>query len=76
VLGLVISFSDQLLWHWCINDAGAQNWAIIASIIETCKLNKIEPQGYLSSILTSITTGHKLVDIKELLPWKYEKYAG
>ena len=25
------------------HDAGAQNWAMLASLIETCKLNKIEP---------------------------------
>jgi transposase len=26
-------------------DAGAQNWAMVASLIETCKLNKIEPRS-------------------------------
>lgn len=55
------------------HDAGAQNWAVIASLIETCKLNGIEPQGYLSAILTAIAGGHKQSDIKELLPWNYAK---
>lgn len=55
------------------HDAGAQNWAIIASLIETCKLNGIEPQGYLSGVLTAIAGGHKQTDIKELLPWNYAK---
>lgn len=58
------------------HDAGAQNWAVIASLIETCKLNNIEPHGYLSNILTAIAKGHKQADIKELLPWNYEKYVG
>jgi hypothetical protein len=49
------------------HDAGAQNWAIIASLIETCKLNGIEPQGYLSAILTAIAGAHKQSDIKEAL---------
>ena len=53
------------------HDAGAQNWAVIASLIETCKLNGIEPHAYLSAVLTAIAQGHKQTDINELLPWKY-----
>jgi hypothetical protein len=30
------------------HDAGAQNWAMLASLIETCKLNKIEPHSYIT----------------------------
>lgn len=55
------------------HDTGAQNWAIIASLIETCKLNGIEPHGYLSSVLTAIAGGHKQTGINELLPWNYPK---
>jgi transposase len=51
------------------HDAGAQNWAVIASLIETCKLNGIEPHGYLSAVLTAIARGHKQTDINALLPW-------
>ncbi len=55
------------------HDAGAQNWAIIASLIETCKLNGIEPHGYLYGTLTAIAGGHKQTDINQLLPWNYAK---
>jgi transposase len=55
------------------HDAGAQNWAVIASLIETCKLNRIEPQRYLSGVLTAIARGHKQTHIKDLLPWNYAK---
>ncbi|MEL7388410.1 MAG: IS66 family transposase [Pseudomonadota bacterium] len=55
------------------HDAGAQNWAVIASLIETCKLNGIEPHAYLSAVLTAIAQGHKQTDINELLPWNYAK---
>ena len=55
------------------HDAGAQNWAVIASLIETCKLNGIEPHGYLSDVLTAIAAGHKQTDIKQLLPWSHVK---
>jgi len=53
------------------HDAGAQNWAILASIIETCKLNKIEPHAYLTGVLTAIAKDHKQKDIEQLLPWNF-----
>lgn len=53
------------------HDAGAQNWAMLASLIETCKMNQIEPHSYLTSILTAIVNGHKQKHIDLLLPWNY-----
>ncbi|MDB9857096.1 IS66 family transposase [Amylibacter sp.] len=55
------------------HDAGAQNWAMLASILETCKLNKVEPHAYLTGVLTAIAHGHKQKDIDELLPWNFGK---
>jgi hypothetical protein len=28
------------------SDGGAEHWAVVASLIETCKLNGVEPLGY------------------------------
>ena len=53
------------------HDAGAENWATIASLIETCKLNSIDPQAYLTATLTAIVNGHKQSKIDELMPWNY-----
>jgi hypothetical protein len=53
------------------HDAGAENWAVIASLIETCKLNAIEPHAYLTATLTAIVSGHKQSRIDELLPWNH-----
>ncbi|MCY0149864.1 IS66 family transposase [Hoeflea sp. G2-23] len=53
------------------HDAGAENWAIIASLVETCKLNAVDPQAYLTRTLTAIVNGHKQSRIDELLPWNY-----
>ncbi len=55
------------------HDAGAQNWAMLASLIETCKLNQVEPHSYLTGILTAIVNGHRQKDIEQLLPWNYAK---
>lgn len=51
------------------HDAGAENWGIIASLIETCKLNAIDPQAYLTATLTAIVNGHNQSNVDALLPW-------
>src|SRR5213592_1941749 len=33
------------------HDAGAENWACLATLIETCKLNGVDPQAYLTAVL-------------------------
>ena len=53
------------------HDAGAENWAIIASLVATCKLNTIEPHAYLTDTLTAIVNGHNQSQIGDLLPWDY-----
>lgn len=53
------------------HDAGAENWATIASLIETCKLNAVDPLGYLTTTLAAIVKGHKQSRIEELLPWHF-----
>jgi hypothetical protein len=41
------------------HDSGAKNRAImLASLIETCKLNKIGPHSYLTGVLTATVNGH------------------
>lgn len=53
------------------HDAGAQNWAMLASLIETCKLNAIDPHAWLTATLQAIVNGHKQSRIDDLLPWNY-----
>jgi hypothetical protein len=53
------------------HDAGAENWAVIASLIETCKMNGVDPHAWLSATLTAIVQGHKQSQIHDLLPWNY-----
>lgn len=53
------------------HDKGAENWGIIASLIETAKLNKVEPHAYMTATLQAIVNGHKQSQIKQLLPWNY-----
>ena len=58
------------------SDRGGQHWAVIASLVETCKLNGIEPQGYLADVITRIVGGHPQSRLDELLPWAYPTIPG
>lgn len=54
------------------SDGGAEHWSMIASLIETAKLNDIDPQAYIASVITRIVAGHPQSDIDQLLPWRYQ----
>ncbi|MFN3460815.1 MAG: transposase domain-containing protein, partial [Oceanibaculum sp.] len=58
------------------HDAGAENWAVIASLIETCKLNAVDPHAWLASTLSAIAGGHRQSQITKLLPWNYTARIG
>ena len=53
------------------SDGGAEHWAVIASLVETCKLNDVDPQAYLVDVITRIVAGHPQSQIDDLLPWAY-----
>jgi transposase len=53
------------------SDGGGEHWAIIASLIETCKLNGVDPQSYLTDVITRIVNDHPNSHIDDLLPWAY-----
>jgi len=51
------------------SDGGAEHWAVIASLIETCKLAGRDPEAYLADVITRIVQGHPMSRLDELLPW-------
>ena len=53
------------------SDGGAEHWAAVASLVETCKLNDVDPLAYLTDVLTRIVNGHPNREIDQLLPWAY-----
>jgi hypothetical protein len=57
------------------HDEGAQNWARLASLIGTCKLNGIEPFAYMKATLEALASGHRNADIDLLLPWNFRGAA-
>ncbi len=54
------------------HDEGGRTWGRIASLIETCKLNGVEPYAYLKATLEAIATGHPSARIDELMPWNFD----
>ncbi len=54
------------------SDGGADRWAIVASLLATAKLNRIEPYAYLKDVLERMTHGHPMSQLDDLLPWNWE----
>lgn len=50
-------------------DDGGARWAAIASLVETCKMNGIDPQRYFTALLTRLVNGWPNNRIDELMPW-------
>jgi transposase len=51
------------------SDQGAENWAMLASLIETCKLHSVNPQAYLTDVLTKLVNNWPNSRLAELTPW-------
>jgi transposase len=50
-------------------DEGAENWALLASLIETCKLNGVSAEHWLTDVLAKLVNGWPAARLDELLPW-------
>jgi transposase len=56
------------------HDEGAENWACIASLIETCKLHGVDPQAYLTDVLTKLVNLWPASRVDELMPWAWVEH--
>jgi len=52
------------------SEGGGKSAAIAYTLIETAKLNGVDPQAWLTNVLGRIAD-HKITRIDELLPWRY-----
>jgi transposase len=54
------------------NDGGARHWAMAMTLIQTAKLNGINPTAYLADVLERVVSGRtKQTDLHTLLPWNW-----
>ena len=44
---------------------------MLASLVETCRINAVEPETYFADVLTKLINGHPQSRLDELLPWAY-----
>lgn len=51
------------------SDEGGDNWAVIATLIENCKLSGINPHTWLTETLNKLAAGHTANAVGELMPW-------
>ena len=51
------------------SDEGGDNWAVIATLIENCKINGINPHAWMTDTLTKLANGHQANSVGDLMPW-------
>jgi hypothetical protein len=57
------------------HDVGAENWACLASLVETCKLHGIDPQAYFADVLTKLVNLWPESRLDELMPGPGQQVA-
>jgi transposase len=57
-------------WTFAGSDRGGERAATIYTLIETCKLNDIDPRAWLADILGRLPD-YPASRIAELLPWNW-----
>ncbi len=54
------------------DEGGGETWAILASLLNTCKLNGVDPETYLADVLERMVSGQtKNNQLHELLVWNW-----
>lgn len=54
------------------HDLGAENWAVLATLIETCKLHGVNPEAYLADVLGKLVDNWPNRRLTELTPWAWQ----
>jgi transposase len=57
-------------WLFAGSDRGGERAAIMFTLIQTAKLNHVDPQAWLADVLARIAD-HKITDLAALLPWNW-----
>ena len=58
------------------SERGGRHWAIIATLIQSAKLNDVDPLAWLIDVLERIVSGRtKRHELDTLLPWNWKAAA-
>jgi transposase len=58
-------------WTFAGSDAGGHRAAAVYTLIETCKMNDVDPQAWLADVL-ALLPDHTASKVTELLPWNWK----
>jgi transposase len=61
-------------WLFAGSDRGGERAAAMFTVIQTCKLNDVDPQAWLADVLARIAD-HPIRRLTELLPWNWKPIA-
>jgi transposase len=53
------------------SDAGGDRAAILYTVLETAKLNGLDPEAYLADVIDRMASGHPINRLGELLAWNW-----
>lgn len=55
------------------SDGDGRHWAIVATLIQTDKLNEVDPLAWLTDVLECVVSGRiKNSELTSLLPWNWK----
>lgn len=57
------------------SEGGGRSWATVATLLQTCKMNGVDPLDWLSQTLTRIAQGWPASEIEALMPWNFRSDA-
>jgi transposase len=55
------------------SEAGGERAAILYTVLESAKLNGLDPEAYLADVIDRMAKGHPINRLDELLPWNWER---
>jgi hypothetical protein len=61
-------------WLFAGSDRGGERAAVMYTLIQTAKLNDVDPQAWLADVLASIND-HNIQTLDQLLPWNWKLSA-
>lgn len=59
-------------WLFAGSQAGGERAASIYTVIETCKLNGVDPQSYIADVMQRIASDWPASRWDELMPWRWQ----
>ena len=60
-------------WLFAGSKIGGERAAAIYSVIETCKMNGINPQAYIAEVIAKVAADWPASRWDELMPWNWQQ---